>query len=407
MTICLVALAALVLGLLLLDTFFLLRYRPATAETTPPTARVVLPEVWPGTAGRGPWGDLEFQPIKIFPPVELLRASAPVVSGDIVWYWCNANRDQLSTQLASLNLPRAVRTQMLQSAHDDASIAGVTMRPSREFVRSLKPKDRAVIYTALSNWPNNADQGMAFRYLGPSLDKWFEGMAIPERLVCLLDPLCYRYGGYLFFADLRLIEGSFSSPEERLHLIRALSRESTYLVSLKLTPESDVAALVDYWGRGGRGKDVRPLIEALTNIHGGHKISITYLLPPFARDRLFTFPTPAETAIDAKRDCHWSALNFFSKEPDDRFCNPAEVLRTLTQDYYRVYSNPLLGDVVEFVDDAGNARHAAVYVADDFLFTKNGVSSSRPWTLMRMDELKSYYPTRKPMQALFYRPKNL
>jgi hypothetical protein len=62
---------------------------------------------------------------------------------------------------------------------------------------------------------------------------------------------------------------------------------------------------------------------------------------------------------------------------------------------------------VEFVDGAGNARHAAVYVADNFVFTKNGVSSSRPWMLMRLGELMGYYPTRKPMQALFYRPKNL
>jgi len=100
-------------------------------------------------------------------------------------------------------------------------------------------------------------------------------------------------------------------------------------------------------------------------------------------------------------------LNFFSKQPDDRFCNPAEVLRALTHDYYRVYSNPLLGDVVEFVDETGNARHAAVYIADDFVFTKNGVSSSRPWMLMRLGELKSYYPTRKPLQVLFYRPNNL
>jgi hypothetical protein len=406
MTICLVALTAVILGLVLADTVFLVHYRPLAADSSL-SAHLAIPEVWPGTGGRGPWGDIEIQPIKICPPVELLRASAPVVSGETVWYWCNTDRLKLSAQLATLDLSGEVRAELLGLAHDEASIAGLTMRPSREFLRKLKPKQRSEIYTALSNYPANADQGLAFRFLGPSLEKWLEGMAVPPRILWLLEPLIYRHGDYLFFADLRQIEGAFSSPEERLHVIRALSRESTYLVSLKVTPESDVAALVDYWGRGGRGKDVRPLIEALANIQGGHKMSIAYLLPPFARDRLFTFPVPAESVADMKRDCHWTALNFFSKQPDDRFCNPAEVLRALTHDYYRVYSNPLLGDVVEFVDETGNARHAAVYIADDFVFTKNGVSSSRPWMLMRLGELKSYYPTRKPLQVLFYRPNNL
>ena len=56
-------------------------------------------------------------------------------------------------------------------------------------------------------------------------------MAVPPRILWLLEPLIYRHGDYLFFADLRQIEGAFSSPEERLHVIRALSRESTYLYS--------------------------------------------------------------------------------------------------------------------------------------------------------------------------------
>ena len=139
MTICLVALTAVILGLVLADTVFLVHYRPLAADSSL-SAHLAIPEVWPGTGGRGPWGDIEIQPIKICPPVELLRASAPVVSGETVWYWCNTDRLKLSAQLATLDLSGEVRAELLGLAHDEASIAGLTMRPSREFLRKLKPK---------------------------------------------------------------------------------------------------------------------------------------------------------------------------------------------------------------------------------------------------------------------------
>ena len=97
------------------------------------------------------------------------------------------------------------------------------------------------------------------------------------------------------------------------------------------------------------------------------------------------------------------APNFFAKEPDDRFCDPAEILKALSHDFHRIYSNPLLGDIVQFIDEAGNCMHSAVFVADDFVFTKNGVASSRPWMLMRLEDLKGYYPTLKPAEIRYFR----
>ena len=92
------------------------------------------------------------------------------------------------------------------------------------------------------------------------------------------------------------------------------------------------------------------------------------------------------------RDCHWTSFNFFSNEADDRFCNDAEVVRTLNEDYERIFSNLQLGDLVMyFVGD--RTIHSCVYLADDIVFTKNGNTSSRPWMFMHLDNMKSYYPT--------------
>jgi uncharacterized membrane-anchored protein YhcB (DUF1043 family) len=356
---------------------------------------------------QGPWGDLVAVPIKICPPLELLRASTPVDDHQVVWRWPSLDSPSLRALLAGLRLSDGLLTELMAMAQPDAQIHGLSMRPSREFILKLKQSDRSELYTALSKYFQNGDQGLAFRYHGRSIKDWLQGMPISPSVKEQIRSLAYQRGSYWFFADLRSIESSFASPEERTNVLKAMSSEPTYMLRLKVTPQSDVESLVRYWGRGGREKDVRPLIEAMANIEGGNIISAAYLLPPFARNRLCTYPVPAESGIAMRQDCHWSALNFFSAQPDDRYCDSAEVLRTLTQDYYRVYSNPQLGDVVEFLDENGSGRHAAVFIADDFVFTKNGVSSSRPWMLMKLGELKDYYPNRTPFDIRFYRRKDL
>ena len=164
--------------------------------------------------------------------------------------------------------------------------------------------------------------------------------------------------------------------------------------------------MVNYWSRGGRSKDIRPLLESLAEIEGGQALSIIHLLPRFAGARIFTYPAPPEKLPALNRDCHWTSFNFFSNEADDRFCNDAEVVRTLNEDYERIFSNLQLGDLVMyFVGD--RTIHSCVYLADDIVFTKNGNTSSRPWMFMHLDDMKSYYPTPKPLEVRYYRKKDV
>ena len=185
-----------------------------------------------------------------------------------------------------------------------------------------------------------------------------------------------------------------------------MSRETTLLVRLRIDKSSDIEELVNYWGRHGRAKDVRPVIESLANIEGGERINIVCLLPTFARQRLYLYPPPPEREPAAKRDCHWTAFNFFADQPDDRFCQEQEVVKTLEQDYYRVFGDLKLGDIALFSNEPGKVTHSAVYVADDIFYTKNGSLSTRPWMLMRLEDMKDYYPSHKPVDARFYRRKD-
>ena len=152
---------------------------------------------------------------------------------------------------------------------------------------------------------------------------------------------------------------------------------------LKITDKTDVDALAAYWGRGGRTKDVQPLMEAMAELPGEHSLPVTYLLPGFARRRIYTYPSVSEEPNAANRDCHWTALNFFNEEPDDRLGDRQYAAKVIASDYYVIYSGYQMGDLVLFMTAPGEVIHSAVYLADGVLFTKNGSRPSNPWMLVR------------------------
>jgi cell wall-associated NlpC family hydrolase len=51
------------------------------------------------------------------------------------------------------------------------------------------------------------------------------------------------------------------------------------------------------------------------------------------------------------------------------------------------------GDVLAFRSEAGATLHAAVYLAEDLLFSKDGWSSHRPWELGRIARERAVYHT--------------
>jgi hypothetical protein len=77
----------------------------------------------------------------------------------------------------------------------------------------------------------------------------------------------------------------------------------------------------------------------------------------------------------------WLCLVFW-QNPDDRFLNAAVALKTLKADYFIVETYFELGDKIVFLDEKGDLFHAAVYIADNLVLSKNGISAMAPWTLM-------------------------
>ena len=163
---------------------------------------------------------------------------------------------------------------------------------------------------------------------------------------------------------------------------------------------------LEYWGRGGRRTDIRPLLESVVSSGQDRTIDISHLLPTLAREHLYRYPRVALGDFDKPSfvNCFWTALNFFNAEPDDRYLSSEFAIERLKRDYFIIHDQLQLGDVAAFVDPAGGIFHAAVYLADGLVFGKNGTSHLAPWSIVPMDRLKSYYPEHEDhWQVVYYR----
>ena len=224
----------------------------------------------------------------------------------------------------------------------------------------------------------------------------------------LLEPLIYRDGDFLHFADSQWIRAQVGDPEELRRMAKVLLRQRTVLVRLRIDDASEVERLAEYWGRGGRRTDLRPLLESVAGTGEDRSIDIIHLLPAFARDHLYRYPRITTGDLDKGllANCLWSALNFFAVVPDDRFTDVNAALTSLRNDYYVVQTDAQLGDVVAFLDEDGDLFHVAVQVADGLVFSKNGTSPMAPWAFQTVDQLKGYYRARSANPRLIYHRRN-
>jgi hypothetical protein len=352
-------------------------------------------------ANGGRWGRLTLVPIVISPPVELVSTDW----GDVrqpIWYFPGTNADLVAQALQAAGVPAADAARLRNEARSEPRIAGVVLSPDPAWVRALSPDVRAGIYTRLARSGLNVEQAQAFRFHGATPDDWLGTDRLTPRTRDLVKSLIYRDGEYMLFADADLIRSEVAGEEELRYLAKKLLRQPTVLVRLSVESPADVEGLAEYWGRGGRRTDIKPLLESVAGAGPDRFIDIVHLLPSFARNYLYRYPRLSAADFDKPviANCLWTSLNFFRDHPDNRYLDVDTALRTLKEDYFVVESGFELGDIVAFLDEEGDIFHAAVYIADDLVFSKNGTSPMAPWTFMSIDDLKGYYGSRSPNPRL-------
>lgn len=378
-----------------------LRHVGARAPEPPP-----LVSEFPLERRAGPWGPLTATPIVVSPPLEYVAADWARPEHADSWFFPGVSPDEVRNALGSFGLPADSVARLMANARQEPAIRGTIIVPDLQIVRTMNVEVRARLYSALAKHPLNSDQAHSFRFVGSDPDSWLRGSLISPETQALVRPLIYRAGEFMHFADAALVHREIVDSRERQRLAKTLLRQSTLLVTLTVSSSAEVAALADYWGMGGRRIDIRPLLESIAAT--GRPLDIVHLLPSFGRNHLYRYPRPMTANYDKPllANCLWSSLNFFAERPDDRFLDVATALETLKTGYHVVESDYRLGDIVAFVDQEGDLFHAAVYLADGLLFTKNGMSPVAPWTIMPAEQVIGYYGRNPKGQRLIYHRRN-
>jgi hypothetical protein len=339
----------------------------------------------------GPWGHLTRAPIVISPPVEYVPQRWGPVEPTL-WHLPVATHDELTALLTATGMDPEHVSRLRATARPHARAGGFVLRPGTDLVGSLHPEVRARLYARLAASDLNVDQHTAFRFFGDSPAAWLRGAVSPATLA-LVEPLVYRRGEFLYLADIQTVRAGLDDPAELQRLGKALYRQATLLVTLTIDDPADVPAVAEYWGRGGRRTDIRPLLESIAEGGASRSIDVSHLLPMLAREHLYRYSrvSVADHEKPLLANCLWTALNFFNHEPDDRLLDVQVALETLKRDYFLVHDGYQLGDVVAFADRHGNLFHAAVYLADGLVFGKNGHTPMAPWSILPIDRIRGHY----------------
>jgi hypothetical protein len=350
----------------------------------------------------GPWGRVERVPILLSPPLEFAAYYKRELE-HLEWHFPSLDQTQVAELLERLGVEAPDRRRLLAAARWNETTASLEIAVQPAEVIELPRLARERIYDWLSLHDVNVSHANAFRFCGESVQDWFRRSPLQDSTIEFIKRYAYRRGPFWVFADLPLLAQTIQGDELALAL-KVLSREATFLLKLHVNPELSTAGLAEYWGVGKRNKDIGPLLESLAHIPGGQIIDVVHLLPPFARRWLYTYPRPRQDGLDHRRDCHWTSMNFFRETPDDQFTDLRFVSQVIETRMAPVAHDDLRpGDVAVFFANDQEAIHSAVYVADDVVFSKNGPALTRPWVLMRLEDLRHFYTQGRPQTVQFYR----
>jgi hypothetical protein len=363
----------------------------------------VDPTGGPAPAQMPPWGELFVHDIKIKPPEEYLAFELQHITPP-AWNFDGSLVDRVRRLMLSSGLTQEQVTRALAAPKVSVSGSTIVVRPDNDLVLALSPQTRAKLYHELGKNSGNEHMRYPFCYSSNEFEEAFAAEKISPAVTAMVKKLMYSRGNLQCFSDYELVLLQVHDQEEQMRLLSVLSSESAVMAGIRIRPDTDVDKLLGYWAWPGgiRVKDVQPLLESLKGLPDG-RIGLVYLLPQFARQRLYTFPMPLRPG-DPAMDCHWSTMNFFNEVPDDHFTDPAYTVKYLEKNYYQIAAPTKYGDIILFLDgDSNNAIHSAVYLAGDLVFTKNGNNMSQPWMVMHLKDLTTKYESDGPARMLVYR----
>lgn len=355
------------------------------------------------TVRSGAWGTLLTRDIELERPAEYLTEEVATPRPE-VWKFSGLTAAAVKTAFTKSGISAPQIAEAFATGTFSEKTSGTELMPSEQFLMSLTPEQRQKLFTAFEG--SGVYLYIDYPYIFPGAD--FEGVCADSRLnpedVALLKKLVYSNGAARQLSDYDFLLGKIPTLERRTKMTQVMSRQSAVLARLAVRPDTDVDKIASYWGNvpNVRFTDVRPLLESIKQLPEGGSISLLYLLPKFARERLYTFPLPSQ-AGEPIMDCHWTTFNFSSETPDSRFNDASYAVEVIRKNYYQIAAPSQYGDILLLMNDKQEVKHSAVYIADDIVFTKNGNNYRQPWMLMRIPDLLATYPATPAMKPIYMR----
>lgn len=345
--------------------------RPATAPSAAPTsARNISPHP----------GSIETREVWWRPGDDHIR---PEDCEELNGAWGAPDRATLESAMRTAGLSDATIESVLEVAVCDAE--GCIVVPPDSVLEGLTQPQRVGVYHAMRGYPQAMLLNAPFsRPVGRTAFADAPGLSPTAREI-------FRAGSFVdgekrMFSDLTWLCHRVTDRAERAAFFRVLRARSALDAVVRVRTESELERAVRWWGTGGREAAARArLNEAYVN---GTEVPLRDLLPPFARARYGTFPPR-----DTRYDCFWTAVNFSSPtEAGGPLIDDTQFDATMAS-WTQVPLNELrFGDVLAFRTEAGATLHAAVYIAEDLVFTKDGWTMHRSWELVRLStERRIYY----------------
>lgn len=358
---------------------------PARAEQGNPTFR---------RSGRsGPWGELETFPFFLETPPQLLD-QFPLPSSRPQWIINAADAPQTLARLTQAGLPATILNILNKPDNQIQQGSQLILFPPLPWLFQLDPEIRARLYRELSRFPANIDIFSPFLMFHRNLTAWFANTGLRPELVKIIGQLSYPRGEALAFSDTSVLMSFVNGPDEARRVLAALARTQSLMVRLILNSHTKLDAMMAYWSTplSRRTRDISPLLQSLIDSHHGGDLDVAHLLPGIPRKLLFTYPDLSMAADGGMPDCHWTSLNFFNSLPEPFFLDSRLATSFVLERYASVENAARFGDVLIFIDnDAGNAFHSCVYIADDVVFTKNGHNVLSPWVFQTLDHVRKIY----------------
>lgn len=350
-----------------------------------------------------PWGDISAQRIFLEAPSASL-AYFPRPSYKPVWKFPEQSTGEVIEFLRSILSEEEFQILVASDAGIQELEEEIRVFPSVPFIRSLSSEKKRSIYRKLAQYRANPFHYQPVFIHADTIEEWFGLTRLHASSIGLLKELSYPVGSSLAFSDVSAFLSLSGSTAREENYWKALSRNYSMIVDLGIGENTDREQVKSYWTIGGRLESAATIFDSFTRDGESTSIDINQLLPPVPRKFYNSFPTLKTGAAGIFPNGFWTSLNFFSFLPDPAFADWTEVIPYLKKRYSKVDPPYRYGDVILFQNPAlERPVHACTYLADDLVFTKNGISILDPWVIMRLPHVIDRFSVRETPQLEVWR----